>query len=220
MQSQRTAGGIAANLQHLASRDSDRWAAAVVGGVRIRDQRVQRVVAAAKVDDNETTGWQPLRLRDCSQESRGGEAKCDRRNAVTDEDSSRYAHGRSYSYLDELVLGGANEKTCKTRGPGRELRGVPAARSRLHVRHQRLLRNRIERRRRHPIEHCLKQRLRRLTFSFEFDPEGFLLARSQRRREVRAGEHRPGREPSGAERPPADVWGLEEQLPHGGERRP
>src|SRR5262245_53567042 len=92
MQPQCTAGSIAADLQHLACRDRDRWTAAVVGGVLVWDQRVQRVVAAAKVYDNESTRWDPLRLRDCAQESGRGKTESNRRNAVTNEDSSRYAH--------------------------------------------------------------------------------------------------------------------------------
>src|SRR5262245_20851805 len=127
MQPQRTAGGIAADLQHLACRDRDRWTTAVVRGVLVWDQRIQRVVAAAEVDDNEPTRWDPLRLRDCAQESGSGKAECDRGNAVTNEDPSRYSHGRSC--LHELVLSGADEKTCKARSPGRDLRGVPTPRS-------------------------------------------------------------------------------------------
>src|SRR5262245_42088987 len=95
MQPQRTAGGIAANLQHLTCRNRDRWTPAVVGRVLIGNQRVQRVVAASEIDDHEATGGQSLRLRDCAQKSGSGKAERDRRNAVTNEDSSRYAHGRT-----------------------------------------------------------------------------------------------------------------------------
>src|SRR5262245_44780960 len=96
MQPQRTAGRIGANLQHLARRNRDRGTAAVVGRVLIRDQRVQRVVAAAEVNDDEASRRQPLCLRDCAQEGGSGKTERNRRNAVTDEDSSRYAHGRSF----------------------------------------------------------------------------------------------------------------------------
>ena len=53
MQTERLSGGIGADLQHLPRGHGNPGTPAVVGRVAIRDQRVQRIVAAAKVDDDE-----------------------------------------------------------------------------------------------------------------------------------------------------------------------
>src|SRR5919108_2764184 len=64
--------------------------------------------------------------------------------------------------LHELIFGGADEQACEPGGARVELlaRAVPRS-GRLQVRHQRLPRSRIERRRGDAIEHGREQRLRR-----------------------------------------------------------
>ena len=63
MQPERVSGRVGADLQHLARRNRNRGPAAVVGPVLIRDQRVERIVAAAKVDDDEAAPGCPAPAR-------------------------------------------------------------------------------------------------------------------------------------------------------------
>jgi hypothetical protein len=139
MQPERVSGRVGTNLQHLSRRNRNARPATVVRPVLIRDQRVECIVAAAKVDDDEATRRYALRLRDSAQEGRCREAECDGRNAVTDEKSSGYAHGRCL--LNELIFGGADEEACEAGGSRVELLATAGPRpGGDQIRHQGLLR--------------------------------------------------------------------------------
>jgi hypothetical protein len=92
MQAERLSRGVGADLQHLACWHCKRRATAVVRRVAIRHERVQRIVATAKVDDDEVTCTDTLCLGDRGQERGRGNSERDRRNAVADEESSRKVH--------------------------------------------------------------------------------------------------------------------------------
>jgi hypothetical protein len=92
MQAERLSGGVGADLQHLARRHCNRRSTVVVRRVAIGNERVQRIVAAAKVDDDEVTRAHTLCLGDRSQERGRGNSERDRRNAAADEESSRKIH--------------------------------------------------------------------------------------------------------------------------------
>ena len=81
----RAAPGIGADLQHIGGGHRNGRAAAVVERVLIRNDGVQRVVAACEVDDNEIARDCALRAGDVREERRGGEADCERRHAIANE---------------------------------------------------------------------------------------------------------------------------------------
>src|SRR5580765_1469836 len=89
MQTERLSGRIGAHLQHLPCGHGNAGPAAVVSRVAIRDQRVQRIVATAQIDDDEVPRPEALCLGDRTQEGGRGEPECDSRYAVADEESSR-----------------------------------------------------------------------------------------------------------------------------------
>src|SRR5262249_26498455 len=102
------------------------------------DHRVQGIVAAAQVDDDEAPRPETLCLRDRAQERRRGEPERHRRDTVTDKKPSRNVHYGSL--LNELVLGGADEKAREASGPGIQLFAAPdPGSSAAEVCHQRLL---------------------------------------------------------------------------------
>src|SRR5258707_10305368 len=75
---------------------------------------------------------------------------------------SRLVRAMVVSPLHELVFGGADEQARQAGGPCIELLAFAVPRAgRRQVRHQRLLRRMVHRRRRHAIEHFREQRLRR-----------------------------------------------------------
>src|SRR6185436_638557 len=92
MQPERPSAGVGSHLQHLPRGNRNRGTAAVIVRVLIRDQRVERVVAAAKVDDDEAARREALRLRDRAEERGRREPERDGGDAVTNEEPSRDAH--------------------------------------------------------------------------------------------------------------------------------
>jgi hypothetical protein len=85
MQPQRLPRRITSDLQHLPRRHRDVRASAVVEGVLVGHDRVQRVVAAIQVDDDQAARSGALRARDIRQERRRREADGECRDTVADE---------------------------------------------------------------------------------------------------------------------------------------
>jgi hypothetical protein len=85
MEPERAAAGVAADLQDLPGGNGNRGPAAVIERVLIRDDRVQRVVAAAQVEHDEAARAGSLSLRDVGEERGRGETDRERRNAATNE---------------------------------------------------------------------------------------------------------------------------------------
>ena len=85
VKAERPARSIGAHLQHLACRHGNGGTPAVVALVLVRNQRVERVVAAAEIHDHQSPRRQALRLGDGAQERRRREAERDRGHTVADE---------------------------------------------------------------------------------------------------------------------------------------
>ena len=79
---------IEPDLQHLRGRNGDLRAAAVVERILVRNDGVQRVVAAAQVEDHEASRARTLGLGDLREEGRRGEADRERCDAAADEVST------------------------------------------------------------------------------------------------------------------------------------
>ena len=84
--------------------------------VLIGDQRVERVVAATQVDDDEPAPGNALRLRDVGQERGRREPEGDGGDTVTNEQSAGEVHGRPC--LHQLVFGRRDQQPREPGGPG------------------------------------------------------------------------------------------------------
>src|SRR5439155_5537087 len=79
---ERNAGAVAADLQHLARRHGQRWPAAVVERIVVRDQHAEGVVAAAQIQDDEIADVRALRAREIGEELRRRKRHRERRYAA------------------------------------------------------------------------------------------------------------------------------------------
>ena len=104
MQTKRLARRVAANLQHLSRRNRNCRPAAVIERILVRDERVQRVVPAAQIDDHEVAGACALRPCNIAQERGGRETDRESRHAVAPSpvDPDRAQHRRSVPADDDV----------------------------------------------------------------------------------------------------------------------
>ena len=97
MQTERDAGRVAADLQHLSRRDRQRRPAAVVERIVVRNQHAERIVAAAQIQNDQIAAAGALRASQIGQKRRRRERDGERGNAALDELPSRDPHCSWYS---------------------------------------------------------------------------------------------------------------------------
>src|SRR5262245_55946996 len=97
MQAQGDIRPVPADLQHAGRRDRQVRPAAVIKRVGVGNERAQRVVAAAQVQDHEIADTRVLRAREVRQQLGRGKGHRERRDAAFEELPSRDLHTNWYS---------------------------------------------------------------------------------------------------------------------------
>src|SRR5829696_4573797 len=83
---------VTANLQHRPGGDRDRRPSGVVLRIVVRDERAERIVAAAQIQNDQVASCPPLRASQVGEKGWRGEADGEGGNAAADELASGNRH--------------------------------------------------------------------------------------------------------------------------------